>query len=1245
MVPPAPVITGTLVVNAPKVGVAQLAPGVVLPDDIAAAFNIGARAAPWTHVSMMGRVGLAPVRILADVNLEEQKARGVVASGTLDLTALTRGKVVGLAGGVVMFEAATGETGALPTASGVAAVWGEIAEASDARASIAFDTRGDKIRTVVGARGEGLRAALEGQITKAGDVLRLDRGTVIASSSDPASATGGKAPVRGVLNLRLAASGQLSPSPNLAVSGRLDGRKLRFQDLRADTVRLAIDARQLPRQPIGKAELDLHGLVRGEMQLGELKVTAGSRDDHRIAVSVRSRPKQNPWLLDVDALVTPPGRGDVTVIDLVNHHVRAGTGGNWYGDRGRIELGSRRIVVRDLESRGANGVLAIAGELNRRNGDFIAKVGAQNVTLDSFDPAYRGAVDARIDLARVRGRISGTVDVTGKGMALGANPNTFDITAKVTAAPDRLVVDASASSTNLGAVKLALDVAPPRDLTNAEQWKHLHRKVIRTGRIAFERVDAAQAARALGRADVVTAGRIDGDLVFSADTTGGVVQVRDLALPALKGTGVVNADLQLSQTAPDELQPTLQGAIASLGRFTVSARLAMPDHLFDPAAWSALGARAVRGATARLDDVPIDPAQLERLGITTNLRGRATLAAEVTEGMRGAQLALDVKDLRGHPIAQPVDASLAIALDDRGGNATLAVRSGTFALLGVKGTLPVTLGQVLANPGVLKSAPLNLTASLPKAPAPRLLGVFGRAEVTGGTLDGTVRITGTLAKPEVVGKITGTNIQVPPGPRNRPVKVIESIVLDGTWDGTTAKVALDGVQQGGTLQLAATANTVDLAAGSATIEAKDFDLAPLLAFAPGPAGGGRGRLNAKLDIRGLDPKTMRVAGELHLADARMPLAPQIGTLRRAKLDIEIGQTEMTVRLDGRLGGGTVSLASRIQLDGATPRSGAVNVKLREVSPIGTVEPDISADISANLRNEGSRWVADVFVKNGDIVIPEKRRDALDPIGMPKDMVFASDLEKRDPQSAAGGDQAPPARPTLVVNVTLYSTSVISEDMRTLIKGRVTLTADAASVGVVGNIEADRGDVTLFGRRYAVERAAVRFDGSTDPLLDVRISHDFPEVTTITTLRGRLSSPELIMSSDPGLYSQGQLLGFLLGGEPSGDPSGASARDKATAVGTSFVANQLGGYVKKALPIDIDVLRYEAATASSSAAVLVGTWVTRSLFVAFRQHVDARVDENRSEAEVEYWLSRRVSVEAVAGDRSVNGVDLLWRKRY
>ena len=86
-------------------------------------------------------------------------------------------------------------------------------------------------------------------------------------------------------------------------------------------------------------------------------------------------------------------------------------------------------------------------------------------------------------------------------------------------------------------------------------------------------------------------------------------------------------------------------------------------------------------------------------------------------------------------------------------------------------------------------------------------------------------------------------------------------------------------------------------------------------------------------------------------------------------------------------------------------------------------------------------------------------------------------------------------------------------------------------------------------------------------------------------------------------------------------------------------------MKKALPIDIDVLRYESATASSSAAVTIGTWLRHGLFLAYRQRLEARPDENSGEGELEYWLSRRVVIEAVVGDRNKDRVDLLWRKRY
>ncbi len=251
----------------------------------------------------------------------------------------------------------------------------------------------------------------------------------------------------------------------------------------------------------------------------------------------------------------------------------------------------------------------------------------------------------------------------------------------------------------------------------------------------------------------------------------------------------------------------------------------------------------------------------------------------------------------------------------------------------------------------------------------------------------------------------------------------------------------------------------------------------------------------------------------------------------------------------------------------------------------------------------------------------------------------------DPGGKRGRTEEPPARPVLEARVTLGPTHIQTQEVRGVIRGKVTITVDGDAIGLVGGIEAYRGDLDLFGHRYLVERAAARFDGSLDPLLDVVITHDFPEVTTITTVRGRLSKPELIMSSDPSIYSQSQLLGFLLGGEPNGEPATGNARDRVTSA----------GYVDDRQP-DRRLLQGGAAVQPRCLALRGGHGVVERgvhrRYVAdpvavcvVSAPLRARADENTGEAEAEYWLTRRVMVEGTLGDRGYSGLDLLWRKRY
>jgi translocation and assembly module TamB len=641
---------------------------------------------------------------------------------------------------------------------------------------------------------------------------------------------------------------------------------------------------------------------------------------------------------------------------------------------------------------------------------------------------------------------------------------------------------------------------------------------------------------------------------------------------------------------------------------------------------------------------------LDRFGVTSDLRGRVSIAVEVGEAARTLQASVDVAALRGGPVILPIDVHVDAAVGDRETTAILSVRTTGTPLLEAKGRLPGSLAALVqqlrrrgTDPAAANAIPLAATVQLPSVDAPSLLAVFGRTEVIGGRIDGSIELGGTVGAPSVKANLVATGIKVPPGRGGKPIRSVERLAITGGWDGDTIKLDVDGKESaGGALTLALAARSSALRDGSLTLKATKLDLVPILAFLPGPAGGAGGELGADLRITGLDPRTMQITGELHLLGARLPIAPSVGTLREAKIDAVIADHQITLGVDGKLGAGTLAVTGTVALDGAAPNGGKAKITLRKVSPIGAVQPQISADITATLSRDRNQWRADLVVDRGNVVVSSDRGERLKPVGAPTDMRFADDA--RDIHRRRPLERKVPDHPIFLVNVTLHSTHVESEEFRGLIKGKLEIRADGNAIGLVGGIDADNGDLDLFGRRYDVERAGVHFDGSLDPLLDVRITHNFSDVTTVTEVRGRMSKPELAMSSDPGTYSQGQLLGFLLGGDPAGDPQSGAASDKVADAGASFVANQLGGYVRKALPISIDVLRYESATATSSAAVTVGTWLTRTLFLSYRQHLASRADENSSEGSIEYWLSRQIVIEGTAGDPN-SGVDLLWRKRY
>jgi hypothetical protein len=1237
----APPISGALTVEASRAAVARLGLGFEPPADLTVKVTATrAPGSPWTQLAIDGQLDDRAVNGRLRADLDGRRFAGYVATGVLDATTLSRGQIEGSASALVTFDAALVQGRALPVGTAMIHAHGTIEGVPDTDARIALSSTGVRASALVEVAGRDMSARVAADIERRGETLTLLRGTLSAATTNPERASGGVAPVRGAFHAELTASGALAPRPSLAVAGTVDGRRLRVRDLAIDSLKLAIDARQLPARPLGRAKLEARGVARGTVYLAELGVNAADRPDGKLAVSVRTRPRQSPWLVEADTLVTT---GDVIGIELLRHHVRAGTGIDWTGTSGRVAIAPERIEVRDLVTHGAGGSIAVAGTFlraGRRAGDVEARASVKSVALESVVRGYRGNVSADVGLELRGGRLAAKVDGNGRGITLPDGNGPFDGQAKIDLREGRLGVELRGGGAGLGRAGLVAEIAAPRDTANPRAWQALDQTAIRDARLTLERIDLARVA-ALAHLFGEHRGLIDGELRLAAGAPSGAITARGVMTPATRELGRVDADFQLAQTPRGELAPALAVRVEGLGSLDARATIALPARPLDPLAWRRLGRAAITGAQVRTSELAFDPAMLDRFGVASNLRGRASLAVEVDAGVRAARVTGRVRELRGAPIAEPLDVQLTAAAGEDATTFQLAAGTAATRFIEASGRIPRTLTQLQAGGAALRGAPVAATIKIPAVSAPRLLAAFGRTDAIGGTLDGTIEVGGTVSAPTGRARITASHITVPQQSRARTSKPLDQLVIDARWDGRVGSVELTGVQPGGQLRVLAKGSPEALKDATISLRASQFDLRPLLVFVPGAVGASGGTLDANLTVAGLDPQTARIAGELHLDHGRVPIAPTVGTLRAAKLDLVAGQRDLRIKLDGKLGGGTVKASGSIGLVGAAPTGGDLTLTLRKVSPIGAVEPVIDADVTAKLRKGQDRWIADVSVQNGSVEVPKGRGEQLKPIGPPEDMVFLSG----DPGGKRGRAETPPSQPVFEARVTLGPTHIKTQEVRGVIRGKVTITIDGDAIGLVGGIEAYRGDLDLFGHRYLVERAAARFDGSLDPLLDAVITHDFPEVTTITSVRGRLSKPELIMSSDPSIYSQSQLLGFLLGGEPNGEPATGNARDRVTSAGTSLIANQIGGYFKDALPFNLDVLRYEAATASSSAAFTVGTWLSRSLFVSYRRRFEARADENTGEAEAEYWLTRRVMVEGTLGDRGYSGLDLLWRKRY
>jgi translocation and assembly module TamB len=167
-------------------------------------------------------------------------------------------------------------------------------------------------------------------------------------------------------------------------------------------------------------------------------------------------------------------------------------------------------------------------------------------------------------------------------------------------------------------------------------------------------------------------------------------------------------------------------------------------------------------------------------------------------------------------------------------------------------------------------------------------------------------------------------------------------------------------------------------------------------------------------------------------------------------------------------------------------------------------------------------------------------------------------------------------------------------------------------------------------RYAPAsvNCAQRWRDELDPNLDIKTQRVIQAVTANVNIRGRLSKPEIVLSSTPPL-EEADILALIVFNQPMNqlaEGQQISLAQRAQALATGALVGQLSRSIGNLL--NVDLFEISAAPDSGAAAQFtIGQQLGQHLYVKLQQGVG---DHNQTNFVLEYeltrWLRLRTNVE-------------------
>lgn len=213
------------------------------------------------------------------------------------------------------------------------------------------------------------------------------------------------------------------------------------------------------------------------------------------------------------------------------------------------------------------------------------------------------------------------------------------------------------------------------------------------------------------------------------------------------------------------------------------------------------------------------------------------------------------------------------------------------------------------------------------------------------------------------------------------------------------------------------------------------------------------------------------------------------------------------------------------------------------------------------------------------------------------------------------------------------------------KGNVKISGSTRSPNVAGVLNPVRGQFSLMGKSFRLERGAIRFTGSDDPdpLLDLTAEHTTTGLTAMVRVTGSASRPKIALTSRPPL-PESEIASQVLFGTASGSLSPAQSLQLASAIATfSGTGGAIGILDTTRRALGVDVINFaESEQDPNSTRVSVGKYVADGVYIEVERGTE---ESSRTSTTVEVEVLPDVRIQGGTTETGGNKVGVKWKWDY